>query len=396
MYSSRMAQPKVLLYAELLPNIRQISVMVALDQPCYTSTKGLLSADGRHIVLTHGGENYTLSLPEQAIPTAQLQKPVVGSKELSWRLPVAGLSSQSSVEFVQSNDAPWPAKDLGSSSEFSCRKCGAVIVQKDVVKSWRDLPSENWAEMMDFWHCHKPEDRPDVETNGENSHAGHNHTSDPNANRAYGANTKFIAQSGIGFVDLTSFLLVDSDCQNLQTVSHGESSSRLPTLSCKSCQSSIGYFDTQSCGVRLHKWSLSSSSIPGPPSLVAPPISTIISAKLLSILRAQVSSKILLIPETSSSSQTLHLWVLQQSLFYSTSESSTGSQTFAMKVLWKHASKEETKALLDNEKAEDTTLPDDAVKEIETCLRESARCLPPSSRLFQGWNVSLLERYLDE
>lgn len=211
-----MAQPKVLLYAELLPNIRQISVMVALDQPCYTSTKGLLSADGRHIVLTHGGENYTLNLPEQAIPTAQLQKPVVGSKELSWRLPVAGLSSLSSAEFVQSNDAPWSAKDLGSSSEFSCRKCGAVIVQKDVVKSWRDLPSENWAEMMDFWHCHKPEDKPDVEANGENSHARHNHTSDPNANRAYGANTKFIAQSGIGFVDLTSFLLVDSDCQNLQ------------------------------------------------------------------------------------------------------------------------------------------------------------------------------------
>lgn len=211
-----MAQPKVLLYAELLPNIRQVSVMVTLDQPCYSSTKGLLAADGRHILLTHRGENYTLNLPEQAVPTTELQKPIIGSKELSWRLAVAGLPSHSSAEFAQSNDAPWPAKDLGPSSEFCCRRCGAVIVPKDAIKSWRDLPSENWAEMMDFWHCHKPEDKPDVETNGEESHAGHIHSEDPNANRPYGANTKFIAQPGIGFVDLPSFLLVDSDCQNLQ------------------------------------------------------------------------------------------------------------------------------------------------------------------------------------
>lgn len=67
-----------------------------------------------------------------------------------------------------------------------------------------------------------------------------------------------------------------------------------------------------------------------------------------------------------------------------------------MKVLWKHASVGEAKGLLDKEKAEDITLPDDVVLEIETCLRESARSLPPSARLFQGWNVGLLERYQDE
>lgn len=179
-----------------------------------------------------------------------------------------------------------------------------------------------------------------------------------------------------------------------KTIPQEESSKRLPKISCTSCQASIGYVDVQACGLRLHKWSLSSSSIPNPNPLVAPPISTIISAKLLSILRAQVSSKILLIPENSSL-ETLHLWVLQQSLFYSTSESATGSRIFAMKVLWKHASGEETKKLLANEAAEDISLPDDAVAEVEKCLRESARCLPPNARLFQGWNVGLLERYQD-
>ncbi|KAE8449207.1 hypothetical protein EG329_008374 [Mollisiaceae sp. DMI_Dod_QoI] len=312
-----MAKSKVLLYAELLPNIRQISVIVALDPPLTSTTKGQLSADGHQIVLSHGEEKYILNLPGQAVPTTQLQKPVVGSKEISWRLPVAGMPSHAGAESAQNNDAPWSAKDLGPSSEFFCRRCNAIIMPKGLIKSWRDLPSENWAEMMDFWHCHKP----DPETDGENSQAGHHHTEDSNANRGYGANTKFIAQPGIGFVDLTSFLLVDSDCQNLQA---------------------------------------------------------------------------LLIPEIPSSSGTLHLWILQQSLFYTSSESGTRSRTFAMKILWKRINEKETTTLLDDGKAEDVVLPADAVMEIEKCLRDTSRFLPPSARIFQGWDVGLLERYQNE
>jgi hypothetical protein len=207
-----MAQPKVLLYAELLPNIRQISVMVAFNTYSDHTTTGELSADGRLLHLSHGGDTYTLDLPGEAVATTHLQRTFDARKELSWRLPVAELPLGISVERGQSNEAPWPAKDLGPNSSFSCRGCGAIIVQGDVVKSWRDLPSENWAEMMDFWHCHKP----DPEKYEKSPQAGHNHDTDANANRGYGANTKFVARPGIGFVDLTSFLLMESDCQHLQ------------------------------------------------------------------------------------------------------------------------------------------------------------------------------------
>ncbi|KUJ08548.1 uncharacterized protein LY89DRAFT_676949 [Mollisia scopiformis] len=387
-----MAQPKILLYAELLPNIRQVSVMAAFDTPSDSTTEAELSADGRQINVIHEGTNHILNLPGQAVASTKLQKPVNSNKELSWRLPVVGLPSNTSVDRGQSSGAPWSAKELGPDSRFSCRGCGAVIVPEGAIESWRDLPSENWAEMMDFWHCHKP----DTGADAGNSQAGHDQNAISNANRAYGANTKFIAQSGVGFIDVASFLLDESDCQNLQTSSQEEYPERPQTISCKSCKVSIGDVDIQANGVRLHKWRLSSTSTSISSSLNSPAISVFISAKLVSILQAQCSSKALLIPESPSSTGSLHLWILQQSLFYSSSISGTGSRTFAMKVLWKLITDVESLALIDSGKAEDVKLPADAVAEIETCLRDSARFLPPSARMFQGWNVGLLERYQDE
>ena len=122
-----MAQPKVLLYAELLPNIRQISVMTAFNTESNYTTTGELSADGRLLHLSHGGTSYTLPLPGQAVVTTHLQRAFDPRKELSWRLPVAEMPTSTSVERGQSNEAPWPAKDLDSNSSFSCRGCGGCL-----------------------------------------------------------------------------------------------------------------------------------------------------------------------------------------------------------------------------------------------------------------------------
>ena len=202
---------KPLVYAELLSNIRQISVIATLDTPCDASTNVVLSANRREVILHHHGDTTSLKLPGAVVSNSRLQEPMLGSRELSWRLPVAGPPSRPNAEDAVSNGAPWPAKDLKEDIEFSCRSCGAVVLKKGIIKSWKDLPSENWAEMMDFWHCHKP-DVP--ETNG-NGHAEYSHD-DLNVNRGYGANAKFTATLGVGFVDLTTFLVTESDCSSIE------------------------------------------------------------------------------------------------------------------------------------------------------------------------------------
>jgi len=72
------------------------------------------------------------------------------------------------------------------------------------IQSWRDLPSQNWAEMMDFWHCHKPSVPKKQTANGS-----HNTYLEE---KGYGANTGFVARRGVGFVDLTYFLVSTEDC----------------------------------------------------------------------------------------------------------------------------------------------------------------------------------------
>ena len=198
------------MYAELLLNIRQVTIIAALQTPCDPTTKAELSAHGQQIILQHDGDTTTFTLPGQVAPHTRLQKPAIGSKELSWRLPLVDTPMRVVVENAQSNEAPWSARSLEEGAEFKCRECGAVIIENGTIKAWKDLPSENWAEMMEFWHCHKPADH--VEE-GAKGHAEHNVVA---ATKDYGANTRFAAQSEVGFVNLTTFLLANTDCSNVE------------------------------------------------------------------------------------------------------------------------------------------------------------------------------------
>ncbi|TVY82006.1 Uncharacterized protein LSUE1_G005525 [Lachnellula suecica] len=210
-----------LIYAELLSNIRQISVIAALGTSCDAAIKVGLSDDGQKFTLYHGGQRSTLNLPGKVVPNAQLQRPILGSKELSWRLPLAGPPTRPDAEGTQNNEAPWSSRSLREDSEFLCRGCDAVVIRRGAINTWKDLPSENWAEMMDFWHCHKPDvpEHERVHTHESNGTSGHGEdvAGHSVANvKGYGANTKFTANSGVAFVDTTTFLVTPSDCSNLE------------------------------------------------------------------------------------------------------------------------------------------------------------------------------------
>jgi ubiquitin-protein ligase E3 D len=196
----------ILMYAELHSNIGHISIIAALETPCNSSTKAEISSDGQQFLLRHDGKAKTLNLPGAVSTSIRLEPTALGSKELTWRLPLAGRPGALNAD---SSDAPWPAKDLNEGTEFLCRGCGGAVMGRGSIKEWKDLPSENWAEMMDFWHCHKPTV---PEPSGSD---GHSHD-DPAMGRGYGAHTKFSAQPKIGFVDLTTVLFAEEDCLGVE------------------------------------------------------------------------------------------------------------------------------------------------------------------------------------
>lgn len=203
----------ILVYAELLSNIRQISVGCTLPTPATKSSKATIAADGKVLTVAHDGQSQSIQLPG-AVASSPTQIPFIihptaggSTKDLSWRLPLA--SNHLPRKPAGSEDSiPWSAVDLEPGSSVACRTCKSPIVAAGTLRVWKDLPSENWAEMMEFWHCHKPHDHHHHKKHGDDDGQDEQQHL---TNRGYGANSRIAAQSGKGFVDLTSFLLAGSD-----------------------------------------------------------------------------------------------------------------------------------------------------------------------------------------
>jgi ubiquitin-protein ligase E3 D len=208
--SHNMSPPApALMYAELLSNINRISVLAALQTPSTRETKATLSENGRQIQLVHDGTTTILALPALASSITNLKQPPLGSQEISWSIGLRSLlTTYSKPKPSDTPSTPWQASQLPEKAQISCRNCGNILVAAGTVETWKDLPSENWAEMMDFWHCHKP----DIHKQDTAKSQSNNRLEE----RGYGATQRFTAQNGVGFVDLTYFLLSKGNCQGIK------------------------------------------------------------------------------------------------------------------------------------------------------------------------------------
>ncbi|KAI9880303.1 MAG: hypothetical protein M1830_004182 [Pleopsidium flavum] len=202
--------PSINLYAELLLNLQQVTVFASLKSCLNGKTLLDLSSDLETISVSHEGEIARIRLPTRVAGNTTLKLPTAPVTELSFRLPVLGNGHPANLNDAAANNyVPWSAGNLTSTTQISCRTCNEILVDQSAIAIWKDLPSENWAEMMDFWHCHKPD------------HEGHDEAHDPNdavndSQKGYTATSRLFAKSGVGFVDLCYLLLAKKDCFGIQ------------------------------------------------------------------------------------------------------------------------------------------------------------------------------------
>ena len=148
--------PSIELYAELLLNIRQVTLFTNLPSAANESTIIDLSTDRRYVSVLHDGAKAIVELPCPVVDTPKLKLPLPRVKELSLRFPVdeghpVGIEGTDPRDESAIPSVPL----LNPQTQIACRSCKNIIVNGS-VSSWKDLPNESWAEMMDFWHCHKP------------------------------------------------------------------------------------------------------------------------------------------------------------------------------------------------------------------------------------------------
>ncbi|KAL9586292.1 MAG: hypothetical protein Q9212_001010 [Teloschistes hypoglaucus] len=200
---------RISLYAELLINIRQITVVALLPSDFNSTTFVELSADCKVLTVSHEKELATVKLP------APIQDgfvpPIVPRtvRDLSLRLPIKETAYENRCcELTLAKGQNSSASSLSAETRIMCRSCHALLI-KESVKAWKDLPSENWAEMMDFWQCHKPDTH-----DSRDQH--HN-----DLQKGYGAANVIEPTAGVGLIDVMSVLLLSQDC-NLAFEDHSE------------------------------------------------------------------------------------------------------------------------------------------------------------------------------
>jgi len=216
-----------LLYAELLRNLRQVNVFVDLPTPAASTTRLSLDKRGSSLSLHHesAAHKWDISLPLPSVVKTPLPAPSspnlpplsISPGATAWSKPLSLLHGDTSVrQEGDDNHVPWSAPELNSlHPAFNCVHCGAELLSEGKIKIWKDLPRHNWAEMMDFWHCHKPHQKGDTERDKAVKKRLARGT------RSGGGIGGFVALEGVGLVDLTFFLVNRRDVGGVE-VAEGE------------------------------------------------------------------------------------------------------------------------------------------------------------------------------
>ncbi|OCL11743.1 hypothetical protein AOQ84DRAFT_286583, partial [Glonium stellatum] len=284
--------------------------------------------------------------------------------------------------------------------------CEGGLLGLGRVKGWRDLPSENWAEMMDFWHCHKPSEHHDH----GHGHGGLGHGEEAGKSKGYAASNRLRAIKGTGFVDLGAFLVREEDCEGVKVSAVLEKDNQPRKLLCGSCNAEVGVEDDRAEGWRIWKWSVGLSS---PLKVEKYSMQKWISAHFLALIENQgvrkfsvrsddnkESSLLVRFPLANRTSRSCansckQIWIFTPDLSFSSSVARPGREdpTRAMKVFWQAVASSENSPEQQSFSVEEVAFPAPVYRALEEALRGSAELLPASARKFQGWSVGLLERF---
>nr|POF26372.1 uncharacterized protein CFP56_22521 [Quercus suber] len=376
------------LYAEHLLNIRMLSIQASLSTTSNQETRSTLSADGKTLSLEHEGQIAKVQFPAQLLSgknRATFVIPPAPSKEITFRFRIdekPGTTSVLGSEVVDSEIiTPWSAMTLGTDVQAACEACSAIMVKRGQIQRWKDLPSEGWAEMMEFWHCHKPD-------------IPHDASDHADIKKGYAANSQLIHESGTCLVNTIEFLFAVDDCQNLETEPFeltGEDN-----IVCSKCKTYVGLRDRQNGIYRLRKpyLALTCSKEQSEPTSFSS--EKWLSCFLLNGIENQGVRKFIIRSQTQTE-QVLKLWIFTPDLNVSSSVCDEPDQPIRMcKVYWEeHASCAIKSDQLNSQTISEgeIELPQSEVDELRRCLMTSGAWLPEGARTFQSWKVGLLRRF---
>lgn len=152
---------------DYLPRLGTLSInMDVADGSAKISRVSLIGPNELVVVL--GSTRYKIDLPISITDNnTKITQLISKDGSLSIKMNVGSEINESFMNHLIDSDLQkWSVKDLLSKTSinpesqknefrFLCHGCNASIIDSTQA-NFRDMPSELWYEMMDFWHCHKP------------------------------------------------------------------------------------------------------------------------------------------------------------------------------------------------------------------------------------------------
>lgn len=173
----------------------------------------------------------------------------------------------------------------------------------------------------------------------------------------------------------------------MSTQGENKSVSSNPPITCASCYTQLGHFESRKWGISLFKWESDlvddkkTGDADEKPLPSAPTLSHCLAAALVETQARCGTAKVVLQGETEA----ITVWILNPYVKFSCHAK---QQVAAMKLLFQNKAMDE----------EELVLPDEVVREAREILQEGNTYLPPDEKatVFRPeegtWTVSLLER----
>ncbi|KAK7207528.1 ubiquitin-conjugating enzyme E2-binding protein [Myxozyma melibiosi] len=339
----------VIYYSELLPRVSKLSLVVSPleSEPSHLSRLG---SSKLFVKLSASDSSSTIELPAKVSPDTPIslkQLAAFSEGSLSLRLTAARQERET-------HTVPFPANELSQARQLHCRSCDEPLLRNEV--KFLNMPSENWYEMMDYWHCHKPD---------------HDH----NASNAI-SKDMLKPRQGVSLVGVSYIDVLDGDLVELSEKNHS------PPLRCAACTKPIGVFDAVDKSIaKIHKWNIS-LTLDGEKKVHDSEI--YFAEILLEIGDIHANYHFAVSRASAKDDVVFYLWVFNNDLTYSSSFQPHPQR--AMKIFYS-TSPPTTQVV-----TESIDIPDDLLEETMCVLNTRNRQLPESLRKFGEWDVSLFHR----
>lgn len=353
----------VLYFAEYLARIRSIAVSLQFPHGA-TGTK-LRFRDVRTAVVHYfqGDDEHTreIRLPEDV--TVTVSESIVelqNNNTVSFRLPASPeqhSKHQPATSFHEaSGPVPWSATEIRRAEgqvKVKCRDCKSVV--SNTISTWKDMPSEHWAETMDFWHCHKP------------------HEDQQSHNVAYSV-SQFIPSPSSAFVGAAYFLLKREDV--MAKLENG-------AVLCPDCGAVLG--EDHMDYLQLWKWAL---ELEGADLVPLYPAEVFVSCILLDLVDAHAIFTFLI---EGDNDEKMLLWVFNLDVKLVTGDMDRAERAF--KVFYSSSNSDIPALQQTRGDIEIVRLPGTIFTRLQRQLEHHTLSFPENARNFGKWNVSILRRH---